>query len=71
MIITSSKNPLVKRIRRLRQKKHRQSEGVFFVEGLRVVASALEHGAQIEQLIWCDKFLKSEFGRGLVNSAEI
>ncbi|MGB1253091.1 MAG: TrmH family RNA methyltransferase [Candidatus Promineifilaceae bacterium] len=70
-MITSTQNALVKRIRRLRQKKYRLSEGVFFVEGLRVVASALEHGAQVEQLVWCDRYLKSEFGRGLVISAEI
>ena len=70
-MITSSQNPLIKRIRRLRQKKYRQSEGVFFVEGLRVVASALEHGAVVERLIWCNKFLKSAFGRELIDSAEI
>ena len=70
-MITSTQNALVKRIRRLKQKKARVNEGCFFVEGLRVVASALEHGAQVERLIWCDKFLKSEFGRGLINSAEI
>ena len=45
--ITSFSNPLVKRVKRLRQKKYRQQEGLFFVEGLRLVLSALEAKAPI------------------------
>lgn len=60
MMITSFSNPLVKRIKQLRQKKQRQVEGVFFAEGLRVVLSALEHGAPVETLIVAPELLKSE-----------
>lgn len=60
MMITSFSNPLVKRIKQLRQKKQRQAEGVFFAEGLRVVLSALEHGAPVETLIVAPELLQSE-----------
>lgn len=68
-MISSTKNPLIKRIRRLKQKKYRLSEGAFFVEGLRVVAAALEMGAQVEQIVWCDRLLVSDFGRSLPSQA--
>lgn len=68
-MITSFQNSLVKRVRRLRQKKYRQQEGVFFAEGLRVIASALELGHTPELLIWSGELLTSDFGRALVANA--
>ena len=38
--ITAFSNPLVKRIRTLRDKKHRRDEGLFMAEGLRILADA-------------------------------
>ena len=58
--ITSHRNPLVKRIRRLRQKKHRQREGAFFVEGLRVVLSAFESDARLDTVVYNTDMLTSE-----------
>lgn len=65
--ITSTSNPLVKRVRRLRHKKHRLREGAFFIEGLRVVLTALEQDAPVEVLIWCDALLQSKAGRRAVD----
>ncbi len=62
-MITSTQNALIKRIRRLQQKKHRLREGAFFVEGLRVVLMALEEGAPVETIVWCDALLRSDIGR--------
>jgi RNA methyltransferase, TrmH family len=59
-MITSHQNPLVKRIRRLDRKKHRQEEGAFFVEGIRVVLSALEHGERVEVLVYAPELLTSD-----------
>lgn len=70
-MITSHNNPLVKRIKRLRMKKHRQREEAFFVEGLRVVASAVEAGAPIEAIVWCDELLTSDFGRNVLLTSSI
>ncbi len=58
-MITSFSNPLVKRIKRLRQKKYRLKEGVFFVEGVRAVLTAVESQASIDTLIICDELLTS------------
>ncbi len=68
-MISSTKNPLIKRIRRLKQKKYRLQKGIFFVEGLRVVATALEMGADVEQIVWADGLLVSDFGRSLRQKA--
>ncbi len=58
-MITSFSNPLIKRIKQLRQKKTRQAEGVFFAEGLRVVLSALEQNAAVEMVVYAPELLKS------------
>jgi TrmH family RNA methyltransferase len=40
--ITGFSNPLVKRVRSLRDKKHRKREGLFLAEGLRILTEARE-----------------------------
>lgn len=42
--ITAYSNPLIKRVRGLRDKKHRRAEGLFLAEGLRILAEAEEAG---------------------------
>jgi len=42
--ITAYSNPLVKRVRNLREKRHRREEGLFIAEGLRILAEAEEAG---------------------------
>jgi TrmH family RNA methyltransferase len=42
--ITAYSNPLVKRVRNLRDKRHRKDEGLFLAEGLRILAEAEETG---------------------------
>lgn len=65
-LVTSFRNPLVKRIKRLRQRKYRQAEGAFFVEGIRVVLAALEQGAVVECLVYAPALLTSTPGRAAV-----
>lgn len=43
--ITAFSNPLVKRVRALRDKRHRRVEGLFLAEGLRILAEAEEAGS--------------------------
>lgn len=69
-VITSTRNPLVKRIRLLRQKKQRLRERAFVVEGLRVVLTALELEAAVETLVWCPELLTSAVGQTAVQRAE-
>ena len=42
--IESLSNPLVKRMRLLREKRHRRAEGLFLAEGLRIATEAREAG---------------------------
>ena len=42
--ITAFSNPLIKRVRTLRDKKHRRDEGLFLAEGLRILTEAREAG---------------------------
>jgi TrmH family RNA methyltransferase len=60
MMITSFSNPLIKRIKRLRRKKYRRQEGVYFVEGVRIVLAAVEHQAAIETIVFSSELLTSE-----------
>lgn len=70
MVITSTANNQIKAIRKLSHKKYRRESGLFYVEGLRQITSAMKHGALIEKLVFCDSLLESEFGRDLVEKAD-
>jgi len=50
--ITAFSNPLIKRIRSLREKKHRREEGLFLAEGLRILTEARENGRIPEYLFY-------------------
>ncbi|HEX3135886.1 MAG TPA: TrmH family RNA methyltransferase, partial [Planctomycetota bacterium] len=50
-LITSVDNPLVKRLRRLHEVRHRRTDGAFLVEGRRAVAAFLAHGWQPQELL--------------------
>lgn len=65
-MITSTNNPLIKRIKRLGRKKYRRQEGAFFAEGLRVVLSAIENNATIDTIVYCDDLLTSYVAREML-----
>jgi RNA methyltransferase, TrmH family len=65
-LVTSVHNPVVKRARKLRLRKHRASEGAFLVEGIRPVWEAIERGAAVERLLWAPELLTSSEARRLV-----
>ena len=67
--ITSTSNRLLKHARRLRQRKHRDAEGVFLVEGIASTWQALEH-AEVEVLFYSPELLTSERALDLVRRAE-
>lgn len=69
-IITSFSNPFIKQARALRQKKTREASGLFLVEGLAHVGSAVEAGWQVDSVIYAPELLRSEFGLGLIQDLE-
>jgi RNA methyltransferase, TrmH family len=58
--ITSTANPMLKRIRRLRSRKHREREGAFFVEGIQSVFQAVRNDADIEVIVFAPDLLRSD-----------
>lgn len=66
MLITSRRNPRVKYLRSLRQRKYRQREGRYLIEGIRIVEEALACNAPLESLVYAPDLLVSERARALV-----
>ena len=52
--ITSPANPRVKRLVRLRNRRHRDTEGAFLIEGFRELARAVDAGTPIAELFVCE-----------------
>ncbi|HEY9077351.1 MAG TPA: RNA methyltransferase [Anaerolineaceae bacterium] len=69
-MITSPANPRIKWIRKLRERKEREAEGVFFAEGLRIVLEASQEGADIDFLVISRELLRSNHGLALVSKLE-
>lgn len=67
-VISSRQNALIKRARRLHQKKYRVREGAFFVEGIRVVLTALEQAAPVETIICAPELLTSDVALQAIES---
>jgi TrmH family RNA methyltransferase len=65
-LITSFRNPKVKYLRALRLRKYRQREGVFLIEGIRIVEEALDRDAPVEMLIYAPELLVSQRARSLL-----
>jgi TrmH family RNA methyltransferase len=68
--VTSIRNPRVKALRALRQRKYRRREGLFLVEGIRIVEEALDAGAPVETLVYAPDLLVSQRARRLVQRVE-
>jgi RNA methyltransferase, TrmH family len=69
-LITSSANPLVKRMRALSDRKHRRREGAFVVEGIQPVWQAVEAGAEVEALVVAPGLLSSPAAVEMVERQE-
>jgi TrmH family RNA methyltransferase len=65
-LVTSLGNPIVKRVRALRQKKARVESGLFLVEGIHHVAEALDAGWDVETILYAPELLSSAFARDLI-----
>lgn len=67
-VISSLSNPLIKEIRALEQRKYRQEQGAFFVEGIRPVWQAVSSGAEISHLVYAPDLLTSDAAKGIVHN---
>ena len=66
MLISSLQNPRIKAIRRLRMRKYRLREGLYVIEGIRIVEAALEATAPVELLVYAPELLVSERAQALL-----
>ncbi len=62
-IITSTRNPLVKRVRALSRRDAREAEDVVVVEGLRAIVEAVRAGAGVETILYAPDRLRSPLAR--------
>lgn len=65
-LISSTANPLIKRVRALQARKAREAQGVFLVEGANAVWQAVDSGAEVETLLVAPDLLPSERVREFV-----
>jgi TrmH family RNA methyltransferase len=70
VVITGRSNPTIKRIRALRSRKEREEQGLFFVEGIRIVREAADMDAPIETCVTAPDLLHSDYGRETVAQLE-
>ena len=68
--ITAYSNPLIKRIRTLRDKRHRRDEGLFLAEGLRILTEAREAGRLPHYLFFARDSATHPLVRALIADVE-
>lgn len=68
--ITAYSNPLIKRIRNLRDKRHRREEGLFLAEGLRILTEARETGRLPHYLFYARDSADHPLVRALIADVE-
>ncbi|KAG8458727.1 hypothetical protein KFE25_012925 [Diacronema lutheri] len=61
-VITSGKNPVVKALRRLESRRHRERDGLLLLEGLRLVTDALDAGFCAETVLVAEALLAQQPG---------
>ena len=68
--ITSTSNPQIKQIRKLKERKYRTESGLFFLEGIRIVIEALESSDCIQELIVARELLENSKAVETIEQAE-
>lgn len=70
MLIASLTNARVKQLRSLHRRQEREQTGLYFVEGIRIVAEAVQMGKSIMQLVYAPDLLKSAFAQEIVQQQQ-
>jgi TrmH family RNA methyltransferase len=68
-IISSRSNPKIKSARALSERKHRDAEEAFLVEGIHHVGAAIEAKATVERIFYAPEMLKSKYALDLIVSS--
>lgn len=70
LAITSTANPRVKQALRLRDRKGREEQGRFLIDGARELGIAIRHGVSIDELFICPEQIRDEETRRVVRDAK-
>lgn len=60
MVITSKDNEIVKHIRKLRDKKYRDENNEFVIEGFKMLQEAINEQVKIKTIVICENFIEPE-----------
>lgn len=58
-IISSKDNEFIKNIKKLKEKKYRDQEGKYIVEGIKLIEEAIQENANIDTIIICEECMKT------------
>ena len=54
-VITSKDNEIIKSIKKLKDKKYRDEEGLYIIEGIKIIEEAIEEEADIKKIVICEE----------------
>ena len=57
-VITSKDNEVIKNIRKLKEKKYREQEKKYIIEGIKLIEEAVEEKAKIDAIVVCEDCVK-------------
>jgi len=69
-IISSSKNPVIKEVKSLKNRKSREEKKLFFIEGIKITEEALKENAEIVRVIVSEEFVSREDSVHLMKTIE-
>ena len=59
-VITSKDNEIIKNIRKLKEKKYRESSNEFIIEGVKLIEEAIEENVKIKKIVVCEECLEDK-----------
>lgn len=59
-VITSKDNEIIKNIRKLKDKKYREQENKYIIEGIKLIEEAVEEKAEIDTVVVCEDCIENE-----------
>lgn len=68
-IITSIKNPIIKSLVKLKDKRERDTKSKFLIEGIRETTRAIEFGYKVDTIFYCSELFKTEEAEAVLLSA--
>ena len=59
-VITSKDNEIIKGLKKLKEKKYRDEQGLYIIEGIKIIEEAIEEHARINKIVICEECVEAE-----------